>query len=55
MKSTAVEAFTAATRFVESSGTTVPSDELADRYRLAIASLIKLSWRKRRKLTTATV
>ena len=30
-------------------------EELADRYRLALASLIKRSWQKRRKVTTETI
>ncbi len=55
MKNTSLEAWTAATRFVESSAGDVPVDELVDRYRLALASLIKTSWRKRRKLTTETI
>ncbi len=32
-----------------------PDEEMADRYRLALASLIIRSWRKRRKLTTRTI
>ena len=55
MKSTSVEAWAAATRLVVSSAGSFSGDELVDRYRLALASLIKTSWRKRRKLTTETI
>ena len=55
MKSTSLEAWTAATRLLEQSSGTVPTDELVDRYRLALATLIKTSWRKRRKITTETI
>jgi hypothetical protein len=53
-KATAQEAYAAAARLVED-GYTPPADELADHYRLALASLIERCWKKRRKITSATV
>jgi hypothetical protein len=53
-KATAHEAYAAATKLVEDDYSP-PADELADRYRIALASLIERSWRKRRKVTSATV
>jgi hypothetical protein len=59
-KSTAPEAFEAAARLdsAQPSSNHVHAghdEEMADRYRLALASLIVRSWRKRRKLTTKTI
>ena len=61
-KNTSLEALAAAIHLgalrPSSGATAVSADEdreLADRYRLAIASLLVRSWRKRRELTTQTV
>jgi hypothetical protein len=60
-KSTSYEALEAATRLLPtsspSSGPTLRKEdsELADRYRLALASLILRSWQRRRKMTTSTI
>jgi hypothetical protein len=59
-RSTALEALAAATRLLVA-GSDVTGDymsrdsEDADRYRLALAKLIVLSWKKRRKLTHQTI
>ncbi len=58
-KDTSVEAFEAAA-VLEGTLHETPSigtrdEEMADRYRLAIAGLIIRSWRKRRKVTTKTI
>jgi len=59
-KSTAVEALAAATQ-LDAAEPDQPGDyssrdaENADRYRLALAKLILLSWKKRRKLTHKTI
>jgi hypothetical protein len=52
-KSTSYQALEAAARLY--SGQVSTDSELADRYRLALASLIMRSWQKRRKVTTRTI
>lgn len=59
-KSTSVEALAAAARPIPAEGEIVTQQsysdaEIADRFRLALASLIIRSWRKRRKITTHTI
>lgn len=59
-KSTSAEAFEAAMMLDKAQPNLDRSDtprdeEMADRYRLALASLIIRSWRKRRRLTTRTI
>jgi hypothetical protein len=59
-KSTSVEALAAAAQLDSHHASTLRSgspadEEMADRYRLALASLIILSWQKRRKVTTKTI
>lgn len=59
-KSTSAEAFEAAMRIDRVNPSSARTDalldeEMSDRYRLALASLIIRSWRKRRKLTTMTI
>lgn len=59
-KGTAPEAFEAAARLASAEPGSIRigarhDEEMADRYRLALASLIIRSWRKRRKLTTRTI
>jgi hypothetical protein len=59
-KSTSMEALAAAAQLDSSKPTKIRSDspadeEMADRYRFALATLIILSWQKRRKVTTKTI
>jgi len=59
-KSTSLEVLEAAARLESARPRTLRPDsladqEMADRYRFALASLIILSWRKRRKVTTRTI
>jgi hypothetical protein len=59
-RATSLEALAAAAQLephVRKSGTHAPIDdkEMADRYRLAIQSLIVRSWRKRRKVASQTI
>ena len=60
MKSTSQEALTAAARLERETALSASSDpdpdrELADRYRLALASLILRSWNARRSVTDQTI
>ncbi len=59
-KSTSFEALAAAAQLDSGHPSALPPDspadeEMADRYRLALAVLIMLSWQKRRKVTTKTI
>jgi hypothetical protein len=59
-KSTSLEAYAAAARLEPRVPKSTPDsaaddEEMADRYRLAIQSLIIRSWRKRRKIATHTI